>query len=56
MHMLYHGEDTLWHKKIDDHIQRFSSYITEYILLVTGKREAQDELIQVENKINKVFS
>ncbi|MDH3328610.1 MAG: ATP-binding protein [Desulfobulbaceae bacterium] len=56
MHTLYHGEDSLWSEKIDDHIQRFSSYITEFVLLVPGKGESEEELIQVEYKINKVLN
>jgi PAS domain S-box-containing protein len=54
MYLLYHPEETEWHEKIDDSIQRFNSYITEYILLMKrGGTEA--ELETVTDKIDAIL-
>jgi PAS domain S-box-containing protein len=54
MHVLYHHEDKAWHDRIDESTQRFSSYITEYILLVNKGEE--EKLIQVRQKIDDVLN
>jgi PAS domain S-box-containing protein len=54
MHRLYHPEDEAWHKNVEESIQRFSSYITEYILLIQrGAKE--EELYNVKLKIDEVL-
>ncbi len=55
MHMLYHSaEDEAWHEEIDQSVQRYTSYITEYILLVQGGAKAE-ELHKVRLKIDEVL-
>jgi len=56
MHKLYHHdhEGKVWYGQIDESTQRFSSYITEYILLVNKGEE--EKLIQVKHKIDTVLN
>ena len=52
MYFLYLPEEGEWHEKIDETIQRFSSYITEYILLMK-RGGTEEELKKVVLKAAK---
>ncbi len=54
MYMLYHLEEEAWHEQIDEVVQRFSSYITEYLLLIQ-RGEGKEELNKVDLKIDEVL-
>ena len=54
MYFLYLPEEGEWHEKIDETIQRFSSYITEYILLMK-RGGTEEELKKVTGKINEIL-
>ena len=53
MHKVYHHDDDIC-IKIDNYIQRFSSYITEYILLIQ-KNAPNTEIDEVKSKINRLL-
>jgi len=54
MHILYHHEDKTWSDRLDESIQRFSSYITEYILLINKGED--EKTIQVKQKIDDILN
>ena len=55
LHQLYHHESEGLLAKIDESTQRFSSYITQYMLLIQ-RGGTEEELHQVENKIDSVVN
>jgi len=54
MHLLYHQDDIAWFKQIDQTTQRFSSYITEYVLL--ADKGEKDKLLEVKDKIDDALN
>jgi PAS domain S-box-containing protein len=54
MYLLYLPEEKEWHEKIDASIQRFNSYITEYILLMK-RGGTEGELNTVTDKIDEIL-
>ena len=54
MHRLYHPEDEAWHKNVEESIQRFSSYITEYVLMIQRDGKEKD-LQKVKLKIDEML-
>lgn len=59
MYMVYQPEDNVLHSKVDGLIQRFSSYITEYILKIQkhGKEEELQEIkLKIEGIVNDFVS
>jgi len=54
MHVLYHREDEAWHAQVDELVQKFSSYITEYLLLIQIEGE-KEEMNEVKLKIDEIL-
>ena len=56
IHMLYHmhADEENWHHEIDGLMQRFSSFITQYLLLMQ-KGGGEEELDRIKNKIDEVL-